>query len=133
MAAAYATVQDVQDRMTRTLTSDEQSVCSKLLDDAAVVIDAYNANAAADAKQVVSCRMVIRAIGNGDESGYPIGATQGSMTALGYTQSWTMSGGGSSGELYLGRLDKKLLGVGNAIGSRSPAQDLAAAPPEVWS
>ena len=127
--AAYATVQDVQDRMTRTLTSDEQAVCAKLLDDAAVVIDAYNANAAADAKNVVSCRMVIRAIGNGDESGYPIGATQGSMTALGYTQSWTTSGGGSSGELYLERIEKKLLGVGDAIGSYSPTQELVAPPP----
>ena len=127
--AAYATVQDVQDRMTRTLTSDEQAVCAKLLDDAAVVIDAYNANAAADAKNVVSCRMVIRAIGNGDESGYPIGATQGSMTALGYTQSWTTSGGGSSGELYLERIEKKLLGVGDAIGSYSPTQALVALPP----
>ena len=127
--AAYATVQDVQDRMTRTMSSDEQAVCAKLLDDAAVVIDAYNASAAADAKLVVSCRMVVRAIGAGDAGGYPIGATQGSMTALGYTQSWTAGSGGSSGELYLERLEKKLLGVGDHIGSYSPTQELVSPPP----
>ena len=127
----YASVQDVQDRMTRTMTEVEQAVCEKLLEDAAVVIDAYNANAATDAKKVVSCRMVTRAVGDGDAGGYPLGATQGSMTALGYTQSWTMSGGGSSGELYLGKLEKKLLGVGDAIGSYSPTQELvSAAPPD---
>ncbi len=130
--AAYATVQDVQDRMTRTMTEDEQAVCGKLLDDAAVVIDTCNSEAPADAKKVVSCRMVIRAIGAGDASGYPIGATQGSMTALGYTQSWTNSSGGSNGELYLERLEKKLLGVGNRVGSYSPAQELVPQPlPEV--
>ena len=122
--AAYATVQDVQARMTRTLSASEQTVCAQLLDDAAVVIDAYNKKAAEDAKKVVSCRMVIRALGDGDAAGYPMGATQGSMTALGYTQSWTMSGGGSSGELYLEKLEKKLLGVGDAIGSYSPTQEL---------
>lgn len=133
-ATTYASVQDVQDRMTRTMTSDEQAVCAKLLEDAAVVIDAYNAGAAADVKKLVSCRMVVRVIGDGEGGGYPIGATQGSMTALGYAQSWTTSGGGSNGELYLGRLEKKLLGVGNHIGSYSPTQELAAPPPppEVW-
>lgn len=122
--ATYATVQDVQDRMTRTLSAAEQAVCAKLLDDAAVVIDAYNAKASADAKKVVSCRMVIRAVGDGGADGYPIGATQGSMTALGYTQSWTTSGGGSNGELYLEKLEKKLLGVGDALGCHSPTESL---------
>lgn len=128
--AAYATVQDVQDRMTRTMSSDEQAVCESLLDDAAVVIDAYNAKAAPDTKKIVSCRMVIRAVGDGGAGGYPVGATQGSMTALGYTQSWTMQSGGNCGELYLERLEKKLLGVGDAIGSYSPAQELVPLPPD---
>lgn len=124
---AYATVQDVQDRMTRELTETEQEVVSKLLDDSAVIIDNYNANATADAKQVVSCRMVIRAIG-ADSDGVPMGATQGSMSGLGYSQSWTIGTGGSVGELYLGKLEKKLLGCGNQIGSYSPVQELV---PEV--
>ena len=122
--AAYATVDDVQERMTRTLDTDERAVCEKLLEDAAVVIDAYNKNAPNDAKQVVSCRMAVRALGSGDAGGYPIGATQGSQTALSYSQSWTILSGGSTGELYLEKLEKKLLGVGDRIGSYSPVQDL---------
>lgn len=124
--AAYATVEDVQARMTREMSESEQAVCAKLLDDAGVIIDAYNAKAAADAKKVVSCRMVLRAVGDGGDGGsaYPLGATQGSMTALGYTQSWTMGSGGASGELYIGKIEKKLLGVGDAIGAFSPVEKL---------
>ena len=127
---AYATVADVQARMTRDLTTDEQAVCGYLLGDAAVIIDAWAPNASADAKKVVSCRMVIRALGDGETSGVPLGASQGSMTALGYTQSWTMGSGGAAGEMYLGRLEKKLLGAGNSIGSYSPVQELALQPSE---
>lgn len=122
--AAYATVSDVQARMERTLSTTETSVCGYLLDDAAVLIDAYNSAAGSDAKKVVSCRMVIRALGDGSGSGYPQGATQGSMSALGYSQSWTISGG-SVGELYLSKVDKAMLGVGNSIGSYSPVQEFS--------
>lgn len=120
---AYATISDVQSRMTRTMSEAEQSVCSNLLDDAAAIIDAYNENATEEAKKVVSCRMVVRAIGDGADAGIPMGATQGSMSALGYSQSWTI-GAGSAGELYLGKLEKKLLGVGDSIGSYSPVEAL---------
>lgn len=120
----YATVADVQARMTRAMSAGEQAVCETLLEDAAVIIDAYNAEASADAKKIVSCRMVIRAMGDGESGGIPLGASQGSMTALGYTQSWTMGAGGAAGEMYLGRLDKKLLGVGDRIGSYSPTEEL---------
>ena len=124
---AYATVSDVQARMAREMSEAEQSVCSNLLDDAAVIIDAYNFAADIDAKKLVSVRMVTRAMGDGTDAGIPMGATQGSMSALGYSQSWTISAG-SAGELYLGKLEKKLLGYGNAIGSYSPTQELV---PEV--
>lgn len=116
---AYATVDDVAAGF-RELTLDEQSVCAKLLDEAALIIDAYNVEAPYDAKNTVSCRMVRRSIG---DSGVPIGATQGTVSALGYSQSWTMSGG-SSGELYLSKIEKKLLGVGNKIGAHSPLEDM---------
>ena len=120
---AYATTEDIEKRILRDLSEDEEAVCESLLDDAAVIIDSCNKDASEEAKLVVSCRMVIRAIGSGDDD-VPVGATQGSMSAMGYSQSWTMSGG-STGELYINKLDKKLLGVGNSIGSYSPVQELA--------
>lgn len=120
---AYATVEDVQARMSRTMSASEQAVCSNLLDDAAVIIDSYNVNATADSKKVVSCRMVMRAIGDGDGGGIPMGATQGSQSGLGYSESWTI-GSGSVGELYIGKLEKKLLGTDNNIGASNPLEVL---------
>ena len=120
---AYATVQELQARMQRELTETEQNICEALLEDAAVIIDAYNENAKPDAKRLVSLRMVRRSIGDGTAD-VPIGATQGSMSALGYSQSWTI-GSGTVGELYIGKEDKKLLGASNKIGSYSPTQELA--------
>ena len=117
----YATIQDVAAGF-RPLTASEQTIASQLLIEAAIIIDAYNSLASADAKNVVSCRMVRRSIGSSGD--VPIGASQGSMSALGYSQSWTMGATGSTGELYLNRMDKKLLGAGNAIGSYSPIQEL---------
>lgn len=118
----YATVQDVAAGF-RPLSASEQTIASQLLIEAAIIIDAYNSLASADAKNVVSCRMVRRSIGSSGAD-VPVGASQGSMSALGYSQSWTMGATGSTGELYLNRMDKKLLGAGNAIGSYSPIQEL---------
>ena len=120
---AYATVEDVQARMNRPMSESEQAICATMLDDAAVMIDSFNESASEDKKKIVSCRMVIRQMGDG-ESGVPIGATQGSMSGLGYSQSWTLSNG-STGEMYLSKLDKELLGVGNRIGSYSPVEEMA--------
>ena len=128
MATTYASVSDVQARLTRDLSTDEETVCQTLLEDAAVLIDAAALSAPAAAKKVVSCRMVIRALGDGGSAGVPMGATQGSMSALGYSQSWTIGSGGSTGELYLGKTDRQLLGLGNSIGSYSPTEALV---PEV--
>lgn len=117
---AYATVSDVQARMNRTLSTSEQTVCTNLLDDAAVIIDKFNSDASADIKKVVSCRMVMRALGDGSMS-IPMGATQGSQSGLGYSESWTM-GNGSTGELYLAKLEKEMLGSQDKIGSYSPLE-----------
>ena len=121
---SYATKQDVEAGF-RTLSEDEQAKCTALLEEAALIIDSYNKDAQEDAKKVVSCRMVRRQLYDGNSGGvtYPMGATQGTASAMGYSQSWTM-GGGSSGELYLSKLEKKLLGVGDRIGSRSPLEGL---------
>ena len=121
--AAYATVADVQSRLTWTMNASQQSVCSVLLDDAATIIDALVNEPDAAAAKTVSCRMVMRALGDGSDNGVPMGATQGSMSGLGYSQSWTM-GTGSTGELYVNKLEKQLLGIGDRIGSYSPVQEL---------
>lgn len=114
----YATVGDIEARCRRTLSDIEKSMCEWLLEDAAVVIDAYNESAAEDIKRTVSCNMLLRVIGTASDD-VPIGATQGSLSALGYSQSWTVSNG-SVGELYLTKLDKKLLKVGSRIGFTNP-------------
>lgn len=124
---AYAEVSDVETRLQRELDETEHAACEALLSDAAVLIDALAKTAAADAKKVVSCRMVMRALGDGSDAGVPVGASQGSMSALGYSQSWTM-GTGATGELYVSKTDRTLLGLGNNIGSHSPLEALA---PEV--
>lgn len=112
--AAYATVKDVEAGF-RSLDEDEQKRAEALLDEAKIIIDQVSNSASDDVKKLVSCRMVRRAIGDGDVSAAPIGATQGTTTAMGYSQSWTLSNG-SSGELYVSRLEKQMLGVGVRIG-----------------
>lgn len=121
-ATAYATVQEVADGF-RALTREEETRAQVALTEAAVIIDGYNREAGEAAKRLVSCRMVRRQLGTGDQEGlqFPMGSTQGSMSALGYSQSWTM-GNGSAGELYISRLEKKLLGAGNRIGGKSPLE-----------
>lgn len=120
----YASAEDVE-RGFRPLTDNELDRCADLLAEAAAIIDAYNAAAPEHVKQLVSCRMVRRQLGSGDGEAvmYPMGASQGSASALGYSQSWTMSGG-TTGELYLSKLEKRMLGCGNRIGARSPVEDL---------
>lgn len=122
---AYATMSDVAARSGVTYSTAETNRGAVLLDDAAVMIDALAPDASADAKKIVSCRMVIRAMENPDDGvSLPIGASQGSMAAGGYSQSWTISGGGT-GELYIGKTERQILGCGNRIGSYSPVQEMA--------
>ena len=122
----YALVEEVEVGF-RTLTQEERQRTAALLEEAALVIDAYGKDADPDVKRLVSCRMVRRLLGDGtggETPLYPMGATQGSATALGYTQSWTRGSSGSAGELYLSKLEKKLLGAGNRIGAASPVEGL---------
>ena len=121
---AYATYSDVQTRLGVTFSSQEQGICTSLLGRAALMIDSYkiSENVSTDAKKEVSINMVARVM-NSSTADVPIGATQGSMSGLGYSQSWTISNG-ATGELYFDKNDKRLLGVGNAIGSYSPIEEL---------
>lgn len=119
----YATVSDIETRCARTLTDEEKTRCATLLEDAAVIIDSFGAAASDEAKRLVSCNMIIRMLGGEDTASIPIGATQGTMSALGYSQTWNL-GSGTSGELYLTRLDKKLLGTGRNIAFVSPLEGM---------
>ena len=122
----YATVEEVEAGF-RELNDSEKSLCGTLLDEAGIVIDASSQDAPFERKQLVSCRMVRRQLdaGTGGQNAamFPLGASQASASALGYQQSWTVSGGGV-GELYLSKLEKKLLGVGDKIGAHSPLEDM---------
>lgn len=120
---AYATYADVEARMGQTLSESERARCTTLLNDAATMIDQYNSPVSDDIKALISCRMVIRAIGTTDMD-IPIGATQGSMSGLGFSQSFTVSGGATQ-ELYFEAKELKMLGVGNKIGAYSPIEKLA--------
>lgn len=124
MATTYATVADVQARMLRTMTEAQQNVCEKLLEGAARIIDNFNINASADNKNEVSIGMVQRAIESSNLTDIPIGATQGSMAAMGYSQSWTMGSNASVGQLYLNKTEKRLLGGESRIGAHSPLEEL---------
>lgn len=118
---AYAEVSDVIAGF-RSLSDEEKSKASALLEEAKVLIDAVAPNASNEAKKVVSCRLVRRSIGDSDVS-IPIGATQGSVTALGYSQSWQI-GSGSSGEMYINKTDRQILGTSNKIGYVSNLEEM---------
>lgn len=115
----YAKFEDIARRCKKKI--ENENLCNALLDDAAVIIDTFNRAAPAETKRLVSCNMVMRAIGGGEDAQVPVGATQGTVSALGYSQTWSMSSG-TSGELYLSKLDKKLLRTSVKIGFRSPIE-----------
>lgn len=118
----YATYTDVEKRLGRTFDASEKDICDILLERAALEIDSYNDQASADVKKSVSVEAVARAMNETND--VPMGASQGSMSALGYSQSWTMPSGGSVGSVYLSKSDKRLLGVGNSIGASNPLSSL---------
>lgn len=68
--------------------------------------------------------MVRRAIAASSAGDFPVGATQGTMSAGGYSQSWTMSSG-STGELYVGKAERQILGLGNQIGASNPFAEVS--------
>ena len=117
---AYATAQMVAAGF-RDLDADEADRCEALLNEAGAMIDAAGSTALDEIKALVSCRMVRRALG---DSSIPLGATQGTISAGGYSQSWTVGANGSTGELYFGRIEKKLLGICDAIGAGNPLGEL---------
>lgn len=119
----YAEVSDVE-RGYKTLDSDDKEKAEALLEEAAVMILSKCKEPDEDVAKVVSCRMVRRALASNDADIYPMGATQGTMTAGSYSQSWTVSNG-STGELYLSKTEKDMLGIGNKLGVSNPYGGMA--------
>ena len=109
----FAEVSDVEARW-RELTQDEQARASVLIVDASAMLAALVDVDGTDEEQAAllkstCCSMVVRAMSATAADSY--GATQMSMTAGVYTQSWTYNN--PTGDLYLTRLEKKLLGIGS--------------------
>lgn len=121
MVTIYATLEDIESGF-RTLTTEEETACTALLEEAAIIIDSMARNAQLDAKKVVSCRMIRRVIAGMSSQSVPMGAIQGTVTAGPYSQTWNYGSGASSGELYLSKTDKLMLGIGDKLGSRSPLE-----------
>lgn len=118
---AYAEVSDIESRW-RELSTTEQSRASVLIDDASAMLTALVAIDSDDSEQAqllkqVCCSMVIRAMSATEADAF--GASQMSMTAGPYTQSWNYAN--PSGDLYITRLEKRLLGITSGyIGSIRP-------------
>lgn len=118
---AYAEVSDIELRW-HELDSDEQSRAAVLIDDASAMLDALVNVDTSDAEQLellkmVCCNMVIRALSATASDAF--GVSNSSMTAGAYSQSWTYAN--PSGDMYLTKLEKRLLGVTSSyIGSIRP-------------
>lgn len=109
---AYATVEDVEARW-RTLSTEENARAAVLIEDAAVRIDAECPPADPiddlEARKIVSCEMVKRALAAGDSG---IGVTSVQMGAGPYQETKQFSN--PTGDLYLTKGDKRLLKCGGA-------------------
>ena len=115
---AYATIADVEARW-RTLSADEQTRAEALLSDASLMLSELvevdeEDDEQAELLKVVCCNMVIRAMSATALDTF--GVSQASVTAGPYTQSYSYSN--PSGDMYLTKFEKRLLGVSTSyIGS----------------
>lgn len=113
---AFATVADLEARLGRTLTGDERTQASVLLEDAAamltalVAIDLDNETQAANLK-TVNCAMVSRAMLSGANGAY--GVTDSTATMGPFSQHLAFSN--PTGDLYISKAERALLGIGRAV------------------
>lgn len=122
---AFATVADLEARLGRTLTEDERAQASVLLEDAAamltalVAIDPDNETQTVNLKSVNSA-MVSRAMLSGANGAY--GVTDATATMGPFSQRLAFSN--PTGDLYVTKAERTLLGIGRAvIGSIRPHVD----------
>ena len=118
---AFADVSDLESRW-RELSTGEEARANVLLGDASAMLSALVEVDNSDYEQsqllkMVCCDMVIRAMSATAADAF--GVSQTSMTAGPYTQSFSYSN--PSGDMYLTRLEKRLLGITTSyIGSIRP-------------
>lgn len=118
---AFADVSDLESRW-RELSTEEEARANVLLGDASAILSALVTVDNSDYEQsellkMVCCDMVIRAMSATASDAF--GVSQTSMTAGPYTQSFSYSN--PSGDMYLTRLEKRLLGITTGyIGSIRP-------------
>ena len=109
----FADVSDIEARW-RPLTTDEAKRADVLLGDASAMLEALVDVDPCDCTQEsllrsVCASMVIRAMSAAESDNF--GVSQASVTAGPYTPSWTYSN--TSGDLFLTRNEKRLLGIGS--------------------
>ena len=118
---AFAEVSDIEARW-RSLSTDEKSRAGVLIEDASAMLSALvdvdaNDQQQAELLNTVCCNMVIRAMAQSNMDTF--GVSQSAITAGPYTQSFSYSN--PSGDMYLTKLEKKLLKVSiGYIGSIRP-------------
>ncbi len=118
---AFAQVSDIEARW-RDLSTTEEARAGVLIDDASAMLSALVKVDATDAQQAanlkaVCCSMVIRAMSATDADDF--GVSSMTMTAGPYTQQRSYSN--PSGDMYLTKLEKKMLGInGSFVGSFAP-------------
>lgn len=118
---AYADVSDIEVRMQRTFTTSETANVQALIDGASAVLDKLVTLDGSDEQlallNLVCTNMVCRVLSAGVDL---LGASQSSITAGPYTQSFSYSA--PAGDFYLTKMEKRLLGVTSGyIGTLRPA------------
>lgn len=128
----YATVQDVEDRW-RPLSAADAARAAVLLEDAAVEIDSAcpptDPLTDAEARLIVSCRMVKRAMATpGGVDGVGVESVQAGAGPFQQTQRFV----NPSGDLYLTKADRRLLGCGDQVAFTVPMGNWAPIAPDWW-
>ena len=113
---AFATPADIEARW-RTLTADEYERALALLEDAATILSGMVTVDESDARQeaalkLVSCNMVIRSMVASASSAFGVDELTATMGPFGQTAHFA----NPSGDMYLTKLDKRLLGIGGGKG-----------------
>ena len=113
---AFATYTDIEARW-RTLTAEEQAKATTLLDDASVVLAGLVTVDDSDEQQaaclkMVSCSMVIRSMVASESNAYGVDELSATMGPFGQTAHFA----NPNGDMYLTKLEKKMLGIGGGKG-----------------